>query len=419
MAEIPPTILFVTPVLGHPAKGGPQLRIENSLKALSQIAALHLFSRDPEYLSHDETVRNFHGELVRKIYIAPSCRIRNILFRSVRHAAHLIFRFVTGHSLKELLDYHSVLKTANKINADVIWLGYGNISYPLLDYLKSRTSIPVVLDTDSVWSRFMLRGLPYAKDDRTRAAIESEGRAKEEEETRGTKLADVTTAVSDVDARFYRSLAESPEKVHIFSNAVDMSCYYNVPPPPDFNPPTIFLAGSFGRESPMEDAALWLINEILPLIRLEIPEIRCYIAGTNSREVLSEICDPNVIILGEVESVLPYLSHTTVSVVPLRFESGTRFKILEAGACGIPVVSTALGAEGIAAVDGEHILIADSPEQFARSTIRVTTDRQLASRLGQNLHTLVDRHYSLDTLIREGLAILAYLDRSFKQRQRQ
>ena len=74
----------------------------------------------------------------------------------------------------------------------MIWIGYGNISYPLLRYLKDNTRYPVVLDTDSVWSRFIERGLPYAKTPELREKIEREVREKVEEERWGTALADVT-----------------------------------------------------------------------------------------------------------------------------------------------------------------------------------------------------------------------------------
>jgi glycosyltransferase involved in cell wall biosynthesis len=116
-----------------------------------------------------------------------------------------------------------------------------------------------------------------------------------------------------------------------------------------------------------------------------------------------------VTITGALPSVLPYLGNASVAIVPLRFESGTRFKILEAGACGIAVVSTTLGAEGIPVKDGRDVLIADTPQEFAEAVIRVLQDREFAELLGRNLKALVSQGYSLDTLAREGEAILEYV----------
>ena len=97
--------------------------------------------------------------------------------------------------------------------------------------------------------------------------------------------------------------------------------------------------------------------------------------------------------------------------MPLRFESGTRFKILEAGACAIPVVSTTLGAEGIPAIDGKDILIADTPEDFANLIVKVINNPQMADHLGSNLRKLVAKHFSIDALATEGQNIIDFLQR--------
>jgi len=272
-----------------------------------------------------------------------------------------------------------VLAIADRIVADVIWLGYGNLSYTLLAYLKQHSNYRIVLDTDSVWSRFVLRGLPFAQNEEERRRIEKEGREKEEEERRGSQLADVTTAVSRADAAYYRHVADNPAQVHIFSNVIDIDAYQQVPPPAkQLRRPCIYLAGTFGPRSPMEDAARWFTSNVLHLVRRQIPDVHFYIVGRGSDTTLSDISDSGITTTGELPSVLPYLCHADVALVPLRFESGTRFKILEAGACGIPVVSTTLGAEGIPVTHEYDILIADEPEPFADSIIRLLTDRDFA-----------------------------------------
>jgi glycosyltransferase involved in cell wall biosynthesis len=112
-----------------------------------------------------------------------------------------------------------------------------------------------------------------------------------------------------------------------------------------------------------------------------------------------------------VDSVLPYLCHADVALVPLHFESGTRFKILEAGACGVPQVSTTLGAEGIPVVDGRDILIADRPEAFAGAILRLLEDKPLAARLAESCERLVREQFSVPRLGRDAKSILAYLER--------
>lgn len=409
-----PIILFVTPVLGHPPKGGPELRIENSIKALSKISALSLYCRVNRKSMGGKKAIRFFQRLTGKVYFGPFCSRQNELARIIIRGINLICRTVTGRNailraIEGEKDYADVVRTAQLLKVDVIWLGYGNISYPLLKYIKEHCTIPVVLDTDSVWSRYVLRELPYARNEEDREKIAAKGALKAEEERRGARLADVTTGVSEVDMVYYRELVNDSAKVRLFSNVIDLNSYAPVSPPNGFRKPCMYLAGTFWPGSPMEDAARWMLEHVLPLLKPELPDLHFYIAGKASDTILADVRDDNVTITGTLPSVLPYLSNATIAVVPLRFESGTRFKILEAGACGIAVVSTTLGAEGIPVEDGKDILIADTPEAFAWSVLRVVRDRELAASLGRNLRELVSNSFSLETLAQEGREILEYV----------
>jgi glycosyltransferase involved in cell wall biosynthesis len=106
---------------------------------------------------------------------------------------------------------------------------------------------------------------------------------------------------------------------------------------------------------------------------------------------------------------LPYLCFVDAVLVPLKFESGTRFKILEAGAVGQAVISTTLGAEGIDVTDGRDIILADDLGAFAAAIVRVLKDPTLGKSLGRGLRELVSRKYSLETLERQARDVLSYL----------
>jgi len=410
-----PRVLFATPILCHPPVGGPALRIENSIKALTQISDLFIYSRVRlDKLGGTETLA-FYERYCKGFYVA-SFVPTNKYSRFVKKGLNFVSRRITGWNVFKsgwepaTEDFGHLLTVANVTRADVIWLGYGNISYQLLKYIKSHPPYKVVLDTDSVWSRYILRGLPFAKRERERRRIKRAGREKEEEERWGTQLADVTTAVSLIDAEYYRSLVKDPQQIHIFSNVIDVEVYRQIPPPADnLKRPCIYLAGTYWPRGPMDDAARWLISQVFPYVRLQIPDIHLYCVGVGSDRTLSDIKDPGVIVTGNVPSVLPYLCYTDVALVPLRFESGTRFKILEAGACGVPVVSTTLGAEGIPVTHEKDILIADEPEEFARYIVRLIQERKFALRLAENLKTLVVERYSIAALAREGSRILQNL----------
>ncbi len=410
-----PRILFTTPVLQYPAVGGPYLRIENSIKALDKISELYIYSRVSLDAIGGATALSFYQHYCKNFYFSP-CTVPDKKYcRFGKRAINFMAREITKNNIftwgkESSKDFQELLEIADTIQADVIWLGFGNISYPLLKYIHSHSNYQVVLDTDSVWSRFILRGLPFATNKSEYQKIKKAGQEKEEEERWGTQLADVTTAVSEVDANYYSSLAKHPQQIHLFSNVVDTQTYQQVPPPADnFKNPCIYLAGTFYPRSPMDDAARWVIREVLPLVRQQIPNIHFYILGTGSKQTLSDINDPGITVVGKLPSVLPYLYYVDVALVPLRFESGTRFKILEAGACGIPVVSTTLGAEGIPVTHGDDILIADEPNTFADSIIHLIKQHDFAIRMANILKILVDEKYSVASLAKEGQQILDYL----------
>lgn len=417
-----PTILFATPVLHHVPRSGPELRIENSIKALSKISKLYIYCRT--------NPKNIGGAKALEFYkrLAIAFFSRPLLFSTTtwkRLFVRTINRFAKAVSRTEIFDseipdsdadFRHLLKTAENVGADLIWLGYGNISYPLLKYIKDNSDFKVVCDTDSVWSRFVLRGLQYAGSDTEKKKIQKEGEEKEEEERWGTRIADMTTGVSEIDVEYYRGLAAREEQVQIFSNVIDMDSYLPEPPPPGLKNPSIYLAGTFWKGSPMEDATRWILDEIFPGVKSEIPDVHFYVVGRNSDRILSDVADEAVTIVGEVRSVLPYLTNITVVTVPLRFESGTRFKILEAGACGLPVVSTTLGAEGIPVTHDQDIFLADDPNEFAEYIIKALREPENAGRLGQNLRQLVEENFSIDSLAREGEEILDRLLPYMRQR---
>lgn len=412
-----PVILYTTPILQYPPVGGPTLRVENSIKALAQISDLHICSR----VSLDQMggvqgvsfYRRYSKEFHFVPFITPSVdkstdfakRLTNFCSR------RLLRRNILRQNMRlPKEDYHNLLHVADSISADVIWLGYGNISYDLLKFIKRHSRYKVVLDSDSVWSRYILRGVPFAQSPEEKAKILKQGTEKEKEEIWGTQIADVTTAVSKVDAEYYLKLARIPEQVRLFANVIDLNNYCHVPDiPNDFKKPCIYLAGSFWKGSPMEDAARWLITRVIPRITKDLPNVHLYIVGSGSDTVLSDFADANVSVVGRLDSVLPYLCNVDVALVPLRYESGTRFKILEAGACDIPVVSTRLGAEGLNVVHGRDILIADAPEDFAQSTINLITNKDYAKTLGANLNRIVSEQYSISVLAEQGKTILDYL----------
>lgn len=145
--------------------------------------------------------------------------------------------------------------------------------------------------------------------------------------------------------------------------------------------PAIVFSGNLEYHANVS-AVQWFGSEIWPHIRQSHPEIEWRLIGKNSEAIHLRV--PGMRIIGAVDDAIRAIAATQVAVVPLRSGSGTRFKILEAWAAGRPVVSTTLGAEGLGARGGDHLLIADDPVAFAAAVNLLLADDGMRRRLGAN-----------------------------------
>ncbi len=128
----------------------------------------------------------------------------------------------------------------------------------------------------------------------------------------------------------------------------------------------IVFVGTMAYHANVE-AAVWFVREAWPEIRTEHPEWRLSLVGANpAPAVLALASEPGVEVTGTVDDVRPYYREAAAAIVPLKTGGGTRLKILEAFAAGVPVVSTTLGAEGLDVKPGDHVLIADRKEDWTR-----------------------------------------------------
>ncbi len=145
---------------------------------------------------------------------------------------------------------------------------------------------------------------------------------------------------------------------------------------------------------PNIDAVQYFVSSIYPIIKRKYPSAKFVIVGRNPTKSVKELVDndKSVIVTGTVDDVRPYLKKASVMVVPLRVGGGTRIKIYEAMAAGVPVVSTSVGAEGLAVENNKHILIGDSPDDFADKTIRILNDE--LPELSSNARRLVEENFS-------------------------
>lgn len=155
----------------------------------------------------------------------------------------------------------------------------------------------------------------------------------------------------------------------------------------------MFIGGFWHK--PNEDAVRYFVDQILPLVVEAIPDIVFYIVGSNMPRFIKAMDSEHIKPLGYIADVQPYFASCRVFVAPLRYGAGMKGKIGQSIAYGLPVVTTTIGAEGMGLVDGQHMLLADTPRAFADAVIRLYFDSDLWRRLSAGALDHLQEHYSL------------------------
>lgn len=160
-------------------------------------------------------------------------------------------------------------------------------------------------------------------------------------------------------------------QIRVVENGVDTSAFRPDRAGPLRKRRDLVFVGSMDYHANI-DAALYFSREIWPMLRQRRPDLRFVIVGSRPvREIVALGRQPGIVVTGTVDHVAPYYQDALAAVVPLRVGSGTRLKVIEAMAAGVPVISTRLGAEGLTVADGEDLVLADTPDAFVAAVLTI------------------------------------------------
>jgi len=184
------------------------------------------------------------------------------------------------------------------------------------------------------------------------------------------------------DERFLRQHVNADANIIVLPNGCDPT-YFKLeshPPKPPANPRWLFCGAM--DYSPNVDGIRWYFDAVDAGVRAALPQRQVQIVGKSPAPAVRALAElPGVTVTGEVPDVRPHYQSSHFQIVPLRIGGGTRLKIVESLSIGCPVVSTTTGAQGLELRDGEHLLLADTPREFAEATRRLATDPGLRARL--------------------------------------
>ena len=346
-----------------PANSGGRLRVLHLARALSQVASVDLAALGAHDGAEGEPFRLVGTGRQRPPLLSLATALRRP-YEVAKHTSRPMLRFASSSS------------------SDVV-----QATLPSLLPAALRAARPIVLDAHNVEAAvlrsFADRESSALKRARWRWEAEKMGRW-ERGAVRGVRA---VCATSEEDAAVFER--EGAREVVVVPNGVDAAGIAYRPP---VTGATVLYVGHYGYR-PNVHAALELARDVFPRLRARCPEARLVLVGRDAGPEVRALAAPEIDVPGPVTSVMPYLRRSRVTVIPLRAGSGTRLKVLEAMAAGVPVVSTSFGASGLRARHGEEILIAESPEELADAAEAVIADDRLALRLSRQARALVERHY--------------------------
>jgi glycosyltransferase involved in cell wall biosynthesis len=387
-------ILVMTTKSPYPLFEGRALRTYNLLKQAAAHHEIHLvsFVQTREELAGIEHLREFCTHVEHETLYFEGARwsllrdlLRDLVSRAPLHA--LKYRTPTmWRRIRELLARN---------HYDLVHLDMLHLS----EYMDLTGPTPVVLVEHNVESVLLQRRAEAERNPLVRAYVRYQARKLARYEARACARARHVVAVSELDAELLRAMAPGA-RVTSIPNGVDTEFFRarDVAPQPDG---LVFVGGL--TWFPNLDAIRYFCAEILPLVQAEVPGLRLSVVGKipGPRAIRDIASLPNVRLLGLIDDVRDVISAAPVYVVPLRVGGGTRLKILDALSMGKAIVSTSVGCEGLDVRDGEQILIADTPADFARAVVRALREPRLAAGLGARGRELVQQRYEWNVIARD------------------
>jgi glycosyltransferase involved in cell wall biosynthesis len=358
-------ILWVCPFFLHPTDRGAQIRTLGMLKELNKRHEIHYAAlNDPQNLEGPQRSQEYSSRHFFAEHSAPGRRSIGILPQLAASFVHpqpmAVFRY-SSKKLRQMID---------------AWIAAEHYDAIVCDFLFSADNLTdlgqcVLFQHDvltTIWQRHVEQNSGSWKN----LFFKTQLAKMKAYERKVCRAARHVVAVSEIDAAKFKRMY-GIESVSSISTGVDVDYY--APRDGEFPVSDMVFCGSMDS-LPNVDAVEYFLAEVFPLIRQRLPGATFMIAGRSpdARVLKAAQGLTGVFISGTVEDVRPYLWGSKISIVPIRIGSGTRLKIYECMAAGVPVVSTTVGAEGLRYEDGADIVIEDDPAGFADACVRLLTE---------------------------------------------
>ncbi len=384
-------LLYLVHRIPYPPNKGDKIRSWNILKHLARRVPVHLgcFIDDPA----DDKHRAKLDEICASTCYIPldPRRARIASSRGLITGEALTFPYYRNSALR---GWVASTLAQEDIAAQLAFSGC------MAPYLAHRHPGPRVIDFIDVDSDKWAR---YAESRRgpMRWVYQRESRLLAKAEARLAAAATAATVVTEQEAALFRSRSGlGADRIHAVANGVDTERFRPAQagetPPFSGDAPTLVFTGAMDYW-PNVEGILWFVDQVLPMIQAERPDLRLYVVGSKPDARLTALDGRSgITVTGLVPDTLPYIQHATVAIAPLRIARGIQNKVLEAMACGRAVVATEAAFEGLEAEPGSHLEVQDRPEAFADTVLSLIADEARRAALGGRARAAMLERYSWD-----------------------
>ena len=397
-------ILFLAHLFPLPLDSGGKIKTYHTLKALAGRHEVRVVA----YL-RDENERSHLPDL---LHLCPQVEPVPLSRGKATQIADLASSLLTRRSFIVSRDFRAdmlqaVQREIDRFRPDIVHIDH----LQMAQFVDFSGPYATVLDHHNVESAIIQRIAKTSASPPTRVYANIEWPKLRAYELDVCRKCDLVLTVSDEDKNTIQTLDPAIRNVCTVPIGVDVHGQMPVERNPDSQ--NILSLGAM-HWPPNIDSMRYFCRDIYPLVKRKFPACRLTIAGQRPpRAIRSLASDRSITVTGYVNDTVSLARDCGVFVVPLRSGSGVRVKILNAMAMSLPIVSTSIGAEGLAVTPGEHMLIADTPATFANAVTRVLSNRDLAQRLGRAGRELAVERYSWDIV---GQTLLKVYDQCIRWR---
>ncbi len=282
-------------------------------------------------------------------------------------------------------------KEFDVIQLESIFLG--NYISTIKKYSKAKITIRTHNAEHLIWERMISNENNYIK----KKYLSLQNTRLKNFEKEILKKADAIIPITDIDKQYFENWGIHT-LYHVSPTGIQLQ-QYEVNHASEL-PDSVFHFGSMDW-MPNEEAVLWFINNVWDKVLVKIPHAKFYVIGRGMSAKILALNKPNVVIIGKIQNAQKVYHHYTAMVVPLLAGSGMRIKMIEGMAYAKPIISTGIGAEGIAVTQGKDCLLADTPDDFASAVIEILLDTEKRNSLQKEARNFIENNFENNSLVKQ------------------